>query len=148
MPKPAEIEAAIMIEQAAPKTARLASIATRFDQPVPIPQKTPDPETETGTLTPLYIEHPPIVSELIKLAYEDNWVRHDLDWPKWMLTAEAQNLAHDSKAMEQATTEQLAHLLTAIIRQDRFVDGATMDAFKSGLLQRVLTRICTLDQKT
>lgn len=101
-----------------------------------------------GTLTPVYIQHPPIVSEFIKLAYEDNWVRHDFDWPKWIRTTEAQSLVNDTKTIEQATTEQLAHLLTAIIRQDRFVDNAVMHAFNSGLLLRVLQRIRTLDQNT
>lgn len=135
-------------EQAAPKTAQLASIATRFDNPAVLPQETPTMEAKGGTWTPVHLEHPEIISELTKLAYEDDWVRRDFDWPKWIRTAEARKLANDSKAMEQATTEQLAHLLTAIIRQDRFVDGAIMDAFKSGLLQRVLKRIRTLDQKT
>ena len=35
-------------------------------------------------------------------------------------------------------------LLTVCIRQDRFVDGALLDAFESGLIRRVVQRAADL----
>lgn len=63
-----------------------------------------------------------------------------------MTTTEAHSLVTDAGAVEQATTEQLARLLTAIVRQECFSDGAILGALKSGLLQRIARRIRSLDR--
>jgi len=43
-----------------------------------------------------------------------------------------------------ATPEQLAMLLTAIVRSDRFVEGSIAGAFESGLLVAICRRAATL----
>ena len=64
----------------------------------------------------------------------------DFDWPSWKDTPEALGLRDDPKVLKQATSVQLAKLLTVLIRQDRFVEGALAGAYNSGLLTAVLRR--------
>jgi len=134
-------------EQPAPKTTQLASITTRLVEPdLVVAAEVPAPEILDGVWSIPYAEYPPVVDELIATAYEDDWVRRNLDWTTWLTTTEAQSLVNDAGAVEQATTEQLARLLTAIVRQERFTDGAILGALKSGLLQRIARRIRSLDR--
>lgn len=133
-------------EQGAPKTARLARIAERFE----------DADVISSTEVPIWnrdskvlVVHPglytPIVDEFIETAYEDDWVRRDFDWTEWVDTPEAQHLLNDPEAVRRASKQQVAYLLTVILRQDRFADGAILGAIESGYLQRLLQRIRTLD---
>jgi hypothetical protein len=46
--------------------------------------------------------------------------------------------------LAKATPDQLAHLLTTIIRQDRFCEGELDVAFKSRLLTRIVRRAAEL----
>src|SRR5262249_48969001 len=79
-----------------------------------------------------------------QMAYVLGWVMRDFDWPTWKQTPEAQTLRDDVKALEQATPEQLARLLTVCIRQDRLCEGALEAAFESGLLTRILERAAVI----
>jgi hypothetical protein len=69
----------------------------------------------------------------------------DFDWPTWMQTDEAIHLRDDLDSLAQATPEQLAHLLTVMIRQDRFVEGSLGAHAESGLLVSVLRRAAVLE---
>ena len=53
-------------------------------------------------------------------------------------------LRAEPSVLEAATPEQLQRLLTVLIRQERFVDGALESAFESGLLVRILRRVAAL----
>ncbi len=91
------------------------------------------------------VEHAGVVGALVAAAHADGWVLTDFDWPGWHGTAEAQALRNDPS---RATPRQLAQLLTVVIRQDRFVEGALLDAFESGLMLRILRRAAALAQAT
>ncbi len=133
-------------EQGAPKTARLARIAERFeDANVTSSTEIPtwNPDDKVLVLHPVL--YPPIVDELITTAYEDDWVRRDFDWTEWVGTPEAQHLLNDPEAVRRASKLQVAYLLTVILRQDRFADGTILEAIRSGYLQRLLQRIGALD---
>ena len=80
-------------------------------------------------------------SRFVETAYEDGWVSPEVDWPAWKETEEARRLRDDPSAIGTATVEQLQKLLTTVIRQDRFVEGALATAFDSGLLTAVLRRV-------
>ena len=84
-------------------------------------------------------------SEFVRVCYRMKWV-HPLDWGQWKGSDEAVRLRDDPAAMEGATAEQLQKLLTVVIRQERFVDGALASAFESGLLVRILRRAAVLSQ--
>jgi Family of unknown function (DUF6508) len=66
------------------------------------------------------------------------------EWPAWILTDEALRLRDDPEALASASPRQVAQLLTALIRQDRFVEGALDASVTSGLLGRVLDRVAAL----
>jgi hypothetical protein len=66
--------------------------------------------------------------ELNRLVYADGWIRSDLGWPTWMETPEARALLEDPAAIRDATPEQLARVLTVVVRQERFSDGAMAGA--------------------
>ena len=66
------------------------------------------------------------------------------EWADWKDSAEATLLRDDPSALKNATLEQLIRLLTVVIRQDRFVEGALGNVFESGLLGGILRRAAVL----
>lgn len=82
-------------------------------------------------------------SDFIRTCYEMGWMQ-DFDWPAWKSSPEAARLRDCSAAIEGASPDQLGRLLTVLIRQDRFVEGALNGAYESGLLVRILQRIASL----
>ena len=85
--------------------------------------------------------HTPEARSFIKAAYALGWILSEFDWGKWKETEEAKELRDDPKALDSASTEQIAKLLTTVIRQDRFVEGALESAYSSGLLNAILGRM-------
>lgn len=80
-----------------------------------------------------------------KTAYDLGWVRTDFNWPDWAHTPEAERLRDDPRCMARATPDQLSCLLTVIIRQERFCEGALESAFASGLLTAICRRAAQLE---
>lgn len=68
------------------------------------------------------------------------WVISGFDWRTWLATEEGRSLRENPDAPATATVDQLARLLTAIVRSDRFVEGSIEGAFASGLLARIARR--------
>lgn len=68
------------------------------------------------------------------------WVISGFDWRTWLATDEGRSLRESPGATATATADQLARLLTAIVRSDRFVEGSIEGAFESGLLARIARR--------
>ena len=101
-------------------------------------------ETAPGVFEMPYVNYDPVADAFVKAAYEHGWVMPDFDWPAWVLSAEARSLRDDETVLSIATPEQLAQLLTICIRQDRFVEGALMVAFDSGLMLRIVERAAAL----
>jgi hypothetical protein len=101
-------------------------------------------ETERGARTMPHATYGETVEAFVRAAYEDGWVLRDFDWPTWMASAEARSLRDDEAALAAATPGQLARLLTVLIRQDRFVEGALLDAFESGLILRIVRRAAAI----
>lgn len=83
-------------------------------------------------------------SAFVQAAYDLGWVRGDIDWSQWMQTSEAARLRDEEAALAVATHRQLVHLLTTLIRQDRFCEGSLAGAFESGLLTRIIRRAAVL----
>ncbi len=84
----------------------------------------------------------------IDVCYEMKWVNLSFDWGAWKESPEALQLRDDPPALESATLEQLQKLLTVLIRQDRFVEGALATGFESGLLVRILRRVAVFAEET
>ena len=85
----------------------------------------------------------PLASCFVKTCYEMDWVK-PFEWAEWKDSPEAVRLRDDPSALEKATFEQLSRLLTVVIRQDRFVEGALGSTFESGLLSGILRRAAVL----
>jgi len=93
-------------------------------------------KTADGAITMPYFMPSHEAAAFVQAAYDLGWVLPDLDLPTWKGTPEAIRLRDDP----EATAEQLAQLLTVLIRQDRFVEGGLNAAFDSGLLIAILAR--------
>ena len=89
----------------------------------------------------------PEAQAFIETAHTYGWVR-DFPWSEWQQTAEAARLRDDPDALSQATPTDLAKLLTACCRAERFVEGSLSDHYQSGLLRRVVERAKTLLRET
>ena len=72
------------------------------------------------------------------------WVIVGFDWPTWLHGEEGRALRDDRVALAAADPEQLARLLTAIVRSDRFTEGSIAGAFDSGLLAAISRRAAAL----
>ena len=101
-------------------------------------------ESEPGVFRMPFVSYDRAVDSFVEAAYQHSWILRDFDWPAWAQSAEAQSLRDDEAAIGVATAEQLARLLTVCIRQDRFVDGALLAAFQSGLILRIVERAAAL----
>lgn len=66
------------------------------------------------------------------------------DWPTWARTDEGQALHDDRQVLAAATPDQLAKLVTALVRQDRFNEGALGASFESGLMAAIARRAAAL----
>lgn len=62
------------------------------------------------------------------------------DWPTWLPTPEAQALYRDRAVLAAASPEQLSKLATAIVRSDRFTEGAIGEAFDDGVMAAIARR--------
>ena len=72
------------------------------------------------------------------------WVRPDINWVAWASTDDASAMRKDAERLARATPEELAHLITALVRSDRFNEGLLLDALQEGLLARIARRAAVL----
>lgn len=122
------------------KLSALAAFLPRIDAPDFSPGEWRGGERDNdGTIQMPWFCASDVVNDFVKTAYDLGWVTN-FDWPDWIQTAEARHLRDDPAALETASPAQLAKLLTVIIRQDRFSEGAIAEAFDSGLLRSILVR--------
>jgi hypothetical protein len=75
----------------------------------------------------------------VRSCYDQGWVV-DCGWPRWKQTDDAQSLARDRDRLVRAMPDDLARLLTTLIRQDRYCDGSLVEAYDCGLLTAILRR--------
>jgi hypothetical protein len=99
-------------------------------------------ERTAGVLTMPYVDYGEL--EHAFHAATAGWVRPDIDWMAWGETDDALALRRDPERLARATTEDLAHLLTTLVRGDRFNEGMLLDAFRDGLLARIARRAAAL----
>jgi hypothetical protein len=93
-----------------------------------------------GTLHLPWFVFGPTAEAFREAVGRGGWITTGFDWMAWLQTEEGQTFRDRPEAVASATPEQLAMLLTAIVRSDRFVEGSMAGAFKSGLLSRIARR--------
>ena len=118
---------------------------------VPFLSKFEAPGFEFGHVcSSFYSELSPVALDFVSTCYKAGWIGKDFDgtewrgWVDWKGSDEARRLRDDPGALDSATPGQLGRLLTVLVRQDRFVTGALISAFKSGLLVKILRRASVL----
>ncbi len=65
------------------------------------------------------------------------------DWTAWDY---GRRLANEPELLDEATPAEAAMLIVALSRSDRFVEGALLDAFDNGLIQRAARRLLTASE--
>ena len=135
-------------ESARPMQKRLQALADfllLFEQPgFEFGEWLKNPKSESGVLRIPYYSWSDTAQSFVEMAYDTGWILSDFNWPAWKATDEAISLRDDPATLAAATPEQLARLLTVLIRQDRFVEGALAGAFKSGLLTNIVGRAAAM----
>ena len=75
-----------------------------------------------------------------KMIYQEGWILDGFDWPEWAKTDEFKDLFSKPEALAKASAHQLAMLLTALTRKERFCEGTMASACSDGLLARITHR--------
>lgn len=119
---------------------RLAGFIAVLESPGFVPAEYVTTEPRAGVWTLPYPRYHPEVDRFVSVAYEDGWVRTDFDWVKWSATQEARTLRDDPVALAAATPDQLAKLITVLVRQERFNEGSLRCAFEDGLVLAIVRR--------
>jgi hypothetical protein len=73
------------------------------------------------------------------MTYNAGWVQ-DVDWMEWSRGPEARRLLRDNASLAEATVDQIANVLTTIVRSARFNEGALAGYFKEGVLLALAER--------
>lgn len=119
---------------------RLAGFAATLEAPGFVAGELVTPASAPGVWTMPYPRYHPEVNRFVHIAYEDGWVRSDFAWGEWSKTPEAQSLRDDPEVLATATVDQLAKLITVLVRQERFSEGSLMGAFGGGFVLGIVRR--------
>jgi hypothetical protein len=75
-----------------------------------------------------------------KMIYQEGWILDGFDWPEWAQSDEFKDLFSKPDSLAKASAHQLAKLLTALARKERFCEGTMASACSDGLLARITQR--------
>jgi len=97
-----------------------------------------------GVIQMPWFERSERLDALITAIASAGLVLPDFDWMTWLESPDGVDLQREPGRIERATERELAQLLTAIIRGDRFAEGNIAGALESGHLVRILRRLAVL----
>lgn len=98
--------------------------------------------TESGTLIMPWVEQYPLIQDFVAFMYGNDLVI-PFDWSHWQEGRDWYALNDDSK-YDKLDVETALKLLTAIVRNDRFNEGALIRAFECGDFPRIINKLLTL----
>jgi hypothetical protein len=108
--------------------------------------KTQGGETdENGVIQMPYSVPDPLVSEFVTFMYENELVV-SFDWSAWDEGREWYKNSNESK-YEALDIPTALKLLTAVMRNDRFNEGALVSAFESGDFPKIINKLVELRGK-
>ena len=100
-------------------------------------------QTGSGTvddpLTMPCFESSDLLNRFVSMTCDAGWVQ-DFDWMEWSRGPEAKSLLRDKASLADATVDQIATVLTTIVRSARFNEGALAGYFKDGVLLALAER--------
>jgi hypothetical protein len=117
----------------------LARYAETFDSHGPIGRLQGGETDAAGVIHLGWYEYEPEVDRFVEDMYAAKLVR-PVDWMRWAGTPEAQRLIADPSAIAGASHDDLIHLLTTILRGERFSDGEIANAYERGTLLAIAQR--------
>lgn len=98
-----------------------------------------EPEETGGVWSVPYYAPAREADDFVRVANDYGWTR-SFDWGEWAYTDEGRLFRTNLDALDHASPNQIAKVLTAVIRSDRFSEGALGNAFASGMLTRIVQR--------
>ncbi|TCQ00645.1 hypothetical protein C8J34_13115 [Rhizobium sp. PP-F2F-G36] len=132
--------------QPPPDLKSLAPVASLFAGPcVRFGSWAGDETTDGITQIPSYLLSPE-AQTFVSAVHAGNWVRPEINWSGEAERERYLQLYTASGAIDTATIDDLVHLLTTLIRGDRFNEGMLVKAFDDGVILRILARSMTLSQ--
>lgn len=100
---------------------------------------------DDGVFQMSYFIYAAAVESFVREAHDRGLVV-DFDWPRWAGTAKARRYAENPGLVANAGAADLVRLLTTVVRNDRFCEGALAAAFESGLVLAITRRAGELAQ--
>lgn len=95
-----------------------------------------------GVFTMGYAELAEAVEAFVAMLYDEQVVV-GFDWPGWM-DERGRELVDSRELLADASLEDCRRLLAALVRADRFSEGALLGAFEDGLVDAILARVDVL----
>lgn len=96
--------------------------------------------TDLEPFTSPWFKTSAVGDRFFQTLYDAGWILPDFDWPQWIQGPEGQRLWADREAIGSADEEQLAKLLTALVRSDRFSEGTLAKAYNDKVLLSIVER--------
>ena len=84
-------------------------------------------------------DHQELECAFVDAASRAGWIV-PFDWATWAESAEGRRLLREPRHIATATLDQLAKVLTTLIRGERFSEGTLSEALESGLLLAIARR--------
>ncbi len=113
---------------------RMARLSDDFDMDRPV--ETPSGLSMNGQS--LFREQHESIDVFVGLAYDDGWICPGFDWVNW---DEGRAIASDTARVAEADMLTVRQLITALVRNERFCEGALQSAYEQGLIGAILRRI-------
>jgi len=118
----------------------LADFWPVFSNPKFIYETQDQVKEEKGVITMPSSSLSPEAKAFNKMIYQEGWILDGFDWPDWAQTDEFKDLFSNPEALAKASAHQLAKLLTALARKERFCEGTIASACADGLLVGITHR--------
>lgn len=97
---------------------------------------------EAGVLIFPWVEQYPLIQDFVAFMYENN-LMVKFSWTEWQEGRDWYALDDVSK-YEKLDIQTALMLLTAVIRNDRFSDGALVNVFETGVFPKIIQKLITI----
>lgn len=94
---------------------------------------------DSGVMQMPYMVQNQVVEDFVRFMYDKGLVL-DFDWSGWN-KGRAWFRSNDENKYENLDILTILKLLTTIIRNDRFNDGALVDAFEQGIFPKLIDKL-------
>lgn len=89
----------------------------------------------------------PVGRAFVKALIDNGWGIVNFDWGTFVNSSEYQELMMVPNGFNQATPEQIAKVITSILRSDRFSPGWLDNSVNDGTVLRILQRLKMIESQ-